>query len=1044
MEPEKKVPRHAALDLPPAALEAGEIGKAVHPRGGRRDAQYGTAGFRMDAGELDHVMYRMGILAALRSRALRGQAVGVMITASHNPERDNGVKLVEPLGEMLTMDWEVHATALANASDDALAGVIADLAKKLGINLDDPAKVVVGRDTRASSVALFTAVCDGVGAMRPSGVRSLGLATTPQLHYVVRCENTASGYGAPTLVGYADKYATAYERLASGSAATSRYSGEVVVDCANGVGAVALRGMLQRLSAAGLRASVCNDGGGALNEGCGADFVKIKQAAPSGVSVSPGKRFVSLDGDADRIVYFFFADSGAFQLLDGDRIALLLAHFLAKLLREAGIEGLRLGLVQTAYANGASTRKAVEAVGADNVLCAKTGVKHCHHAALELDANGHGTALFSEAFSQRVAAAAQGGGETGAAAGRLLAMRDLINEAVGDAISIMLAVEVVLRSLDWSCSEWLAMYADLPNRQVKVKVADRSLFETTDAERVCVKPEGLQAEIDALVRLHPQGRAFVRPSGTEDVVRVYAEAASLEATLALAQAVVDVVYAKAGGMGDKPWKSTGSLNQEGHPAASPQLAVERWARQAGTIGDADQRKPDKSERSKGPRRQHHVLSLGVPGMPGDGSTPWAAASASPRAVGLQSLCDMSRSGPCALAAMLPAAVPRAAIGWWPLLRGTAPSGPAWGHPSRRGGPRRAPRRWALGALGPRGAGTGRAGALRLKYRRCLLRLRYDGNGFKCSYFNRNDPIQAKRPCQSVEGALEAALGAVSGGAQVTLLSITDKGVSADTTYALAASHEAACERDTGLEVCRNWSDQTVEKANLWMREACLPMSVTDISRWRIPSPGATPAAVGGQRFGRQRDGAVENVRVLHPAPGEVQQRVHGQHKGVLRVARERDRTLNVSAMRAAAQLFVGTHSFHAFTHGHGRDKDAARRLSRVSVEPRLRAPGRGAAPVEVLCITISGDSFLYRMCRLIAFALVMVGLGRRNAAWVSELLAQRRRWRQLRRNRLRPAPAHGLRLADCALRAPPDLGRLRALLQERERSRGAGAQPAPA
>jgi len=67
-----------------------------------------------------------------------------------------------------------------------------------------------------------------------------------------------------------------------------------------------------------------------------------------------------------------------------------------------------------------------------------------------------------------------------------------------------------------------------------------------------VKPEGLQAEIDALVRLHPQGRAFVRPSGTEDVVRVYAEAASLEATLALAQAVVDVVYAKAGGMGDKP------------------------------------------------------------------------------------------------------------------------------------------------------------------------------------------------------------------------------------------------------------------------------------------------------------------------------------------------------------------------------------------------------------------------------------------------------------------------------------------------------------
>uniref|UniRef100_A0A8C5VMS7 Alpha-D-phosphohexomutase alpha/beta/alpha domain-containing protein n=1 Tax=Microcebus murinus TaxID=30608 RepID=A0A8C5VMS7_MICMU len=97
-------------------MDIGAITKhsASHAKPNGLILQYGTAGFRTKAEHLDHVMFRMGLLAVLRSKQTKS-TIGVMVTASHNPEEDNGVKLVDPLGEINTMViimFTMHLTGL--------------------------------------------------------------------------------------------------------------------------------------------------------------------------------------------------------------------------------------------------------------------------------------------------------------------------------------------------------------------------------------------------------------------------------------------------------------------------------------------------------------------------------------------------------------------------------------------------------------------------------------------------------------------------------------------------------------------------------------------------------------------------------------------------------------------------------------------------------------------------------------------------------------------------------------------------------------------
>ncbi|CAG0880126.1 unnamed protein product [Cyprideis torosa] len=547
------------------AVRRGEIDHPRDPKLFDSPITYGTAGFRMKATIMDSVMYRMGILACFRSCFTNG-TVGVMITASHNPIEDNGVKLIEPngfrmgsgkqpppptckSGEMLPTDWEKIGTKLTNVSDGKLLmEVLDEIGSAVGYQPGIPS-VVIGRDTRPSGPAMLKAVKDGVEAMQGK-VRDLGILTTPQMHYLVWHINNSTDPAScvPTTMDYFRPICSAFRSVFPNLKGASRYTADLVVDCAHGVGGQETKLLAKELDGL-LCITVANDGSipNRLNKECGSDFVKTKTIIPVGLEDIPiGTRCCSLDGDADRIVYFYLREDNQFCLLDGDRIACLFAMYIKELLEEAGLD-VKLGVIQTAYSNGASTDYVKEVLGLP-VSCVKTGVKHLHHEAVMnydigvyFEANGHGTITVSDTVRKALE------GRTTQAAKKLQGILAFMNHCIGDALTDILLVELILASKDMNHIDWTELYKDRPNRLAKLKVKDRRVVTTTDAERKAVTPEALQPAVDALVAKYPKSRAFVRPSGTEDVVRIYVEAANDGDCETLCQEVTRVTYDICGG-----------------------------------------------------------------------------------------------------------------------------------------------------------------------------------------------------------------------------------------------------------------------------------------------------------------------------------------------------------------------------------------------------------------------------------------------------------------------------------------------------------------
>lgn len=432
---------------------------------------YGTSGFRYHHKTIEKIAYKIGIGLVFCS-VHTNKKIGVMITASHNKYYDNGVKITDDKGLMISEDLENIMTGIVNSDNLYI--------NKLSTNKSSDIEIVIGQDTRTSGDTIKNLIIKGAKSIYKNiKIIDLGQVTTPQHHYYLYNNNNEK---------YIEKYVEIYSNLTR--------KNKIIVDCANGVGYLSLNKILKNNEQI-IMVNTNIDNNELLNDGCGSDYVINNNIIPCWLE--KGYLGVSFDGDADRIVCYFIREDNKLCLLDGDHISALILYYLVDILKVSNVT-----VVHTNYSNGGF----IDYVESKNIkhICCPTGVKYLDRTAREQDiglyfeCNGHGTCLIKKDCD----------------------LKTIFNQTIGDAIGTLAGIIYILNKTGLLAEQWYNLYKKKNSVNKKYIVQDKSIYKTDYLQTVLIEPTDVSIKLKQILAIN-NVRGFVRPSGTENVIRLYVE-----------------------------------------------------------------------------------------------------------------------------------------------------------------------------------------------------------------------------------------------------------------------------------------------------------------------------------------------------------------------------------------------------------------------------------------------------------------------------------------------------------------------------------------
>ena len=520
---------------------------------------YGTAGFRGLFDSVKEIVEPVALFMVVSSLKT-GKSYGLQFTASHNVATDHGMKFCQPDGSPIHHKDEMLVEEVVKLYETKSILKLYEWAKRQLVDIDYKERqpgYCLGGDNRPGFNDLkedfidhwkywcfSLSVCAGVSGIYPN-------ITTPMLHYLTKYFNE-SKYELVNENHYMKKSEMKWIRFLD-MMPDKTYSKSVrVIDCAHGVGNKLMDSLSRCLEMVNIRVQFVNEreNPSLLNQTCGADYIhkslEPPHHLPYGVWLNRDTYGITFDGDADRILYFVgkrddlvspWEEDYSIELIDGDRIMTLWATTLYHLLEKANIrETFDIRLIHTAYSNGGAIEY-WDRMGWKHEY-ATTGVKNLHPKAEEADigiyfeTNGHGTILVKREVLDFLRQS------TNEFLQILYSWLNLSNQLVGDAYRNVLLTEASLLILDMPITH--EFYEERCYENMKIYGLDRSIFEVGQEDRVVLKPDGIQLKINEMIGRFG-GRMILRPSGTEDLVRLYIENNSKERIISMKNEILPIL-----------------------------------------------------------------------------------------------------------------------------------------------------------------------------------------------------------------------------------------------------------------------------------------------------------------------------------------------------------------------------------------------------------------------------------------------------------------------------------------------------------------------